>query len=271
MQLDHYAVVGNPVEYSLSPVIHAEFAKQTHQSMDYTKKCLPLDGFNAGIDHLIKDGFRGVNIRMPFKLEAFDYANKLTPRAELAKSVNTLCFNGNTILGDNTDGIGLMKDIKQRLQWPLRNKQVILLGAGGAARGLVPALLAERLSCLTILNRHGEKAVNLAKDYQHLGVVQGADFSTETIDADVLINTVPWTKETLEKQVLFSLKSHLYCYDICYAKTPTAFLNWGVSQGIQHISDGLGMLVEQAAESFELWRGVSVDSTPVFELLTIPE
>ena len=263
---DQYAVVGNPVAHSKSPQIHAEFARQTGQDIAYARLLAPPDGFNETVEAFRQAGGKGLNVTVPFKEEAFRYARQKTARAEAAGAVNTLKFENGEIIGDNTDGAGLVRDLRANLKQELRGKRILLMGAGGAARGVIGPLLAEQPAALMLANRTVEKAEQLVDLF-------GGKFGAVSYDAlagqsfDIVINA---TAASLKGE-LPPLPDHLFkpgalAYDMMYgAETP--FMVWARQHGAAEIADGLGMLVEQAAESFFLWRGVRPDTAPVIKLL----
>ncbi|QDX81856.1 shikimate dehydrogenase [Denitratisoma sp. DHT3] len=265
---DRYAVVGNPIAHSKSPRIHALFAAASGQDMRYEALLAPLDGFAATVRGFIADGGRGMNVTVPFKEEAFRLADTLTPRARAAGAVNTLAFEQGRILGDNTDGAGLVADITGNLDRALAERRVLLLGAGGAARGCILPLLGERPARLLIANRTAEKARGLAREFSANGAnVDGCGFDELSGQSfDVVINA---TSAGLADTGL-PLPPGLFApgalaYDMVYGKA-TPFLTLAATAGAR-CADGLGMLVEQAAEAFLLWRGLRPATAPVLAAL----
>ena len=262
--VDRYAVVGNPVAHSLSPRIHAAFAKQTGEAIRYEAIELPVDGFVGGINQLRAQGFRGANVTVPFKQQARDLCANLSERAGTAGVVNTLIFpDSDSIEGDNTDGVGLVRDLKNNLGIELENRNILLLGAGGAARGVLQPLLAESPASLVIANRTVDRAHSLARDFAHFGNLRAsayADLPTEPYH--VVINaTAAGLANELPPLAPELLAETDACYDMMYRlDADTAFQAWSKSQGIEHSHDGLGMLIEQAAEAFHRWRGVHPDT-----------
>ena len=254
-----YVVIGNPIAHSKSPAIHTRFAELTVQAIDYQRLLAPLDGFAACVRNLIAKGVNGANVTLPFKLEAFALADELSPRARAAGAVNTLKFEADHIYGDNTDGLGLVVDIVRNAGVSLAGKKLLLLGAGGAARGALLPLLQERPAELTIANRTMSKAQDLllqAQSYSSGTRLRACSFDDLGPSMDIIINA---TSASLSDEVpplppgLFTPDT--LAYDMMYAAQPTAFLRLAASHGAQ-CRDGLGMLVEQAAEAFLLWRGV---------------
>ncbi|MDF2182492.1 shikimate dehydrogenase [Neptuniibacter sp. CAU 1671] len=267
---DRYAVFGNPIKHSKSPQIHAAFAQQTAQDLTYEAICVPEDGFSEAVSGFLTGSGLGLNITIPFKQEAWAMAQQRSPRAELAGAVNTLYRNqAGEICGENTDGIGMVRDIIQNHGGQIAGKRVLILGAGGAVRGVLQPVLAEQPACLVIANRTPEKAVQLADLMADQGAVEGCGFDALTgRQFDLIING---TAASLQGEVpplpQDVLASDGWCYDMMYGAEPTAFCQWAASHGAAKIMDGLGMLVEQAAESFRLWRGVQPATGPVIAQL----
>lgn len=266
---DRYAVVGNPIAHSKSPLIHAEFARQTGQDISYTTLLAPLDGFAATVRAFQAEGGKGLNVTVPFKQEAWKLATSLTQRAELAQAVNTLKFEGGTILGDNTDGAGLVRDITANLGFKIQGKRILLMGAGGAARGVILPLLEQYPALFAIANRTPDKAHELAQLFLPHGDISSGEYaSLAGCHFDLVINA---TSSSLAGELpplpasVFSPGS--LAYDMMYGKGLTPFLEFAQANGAAQLADGLGMLVEQAAESFFLWRGVRPDTQPVMALL----
>ncbi len=263
-ELDRYAVVGNPVAHSLSPRIHAEFARQTGQALSYEAIELATDAFAAGIADLQRRGYRGLNVTVPFKRQAWELCDSLSSRAEIAGAVNTLMLDEDgSIKGDNTDGVGLVRDLVHNLNIDLAGKNILLLGAGGAARGVLEPLLAESPASLTIANRTLERAHALARDFQSIGDVQVVAYpDLKPNGYQLVINaTAAGLGNQLPPLSAEVLDPHGTCYDMMYnLEAATAFVAWSRQQGVQRSYDGLGMLIEQAAEAFQLWRGVRPDT-----------
>ncbi|MDD3674836.1 shikimate dehydrogenase [Thauera propionica] len=266
--MDRYAVIGHPIAHSKSPQIHAAFARQTAQDISYEAILAPLDGFVATVQAFRAAGGRGMNVTVPFKLEAFALADRHTPRARAAGAVNTLAFGADGILGDNTDGAGLVRDLTVNLGCALQGRRVLLLGAGGAARGAILPLLGERPAVLAIANRTMAKAEELVRAFAadagetRLSASSFAALAGQSFD--VIINA---TAASLSDDVP-PLPPGLYAdgalaYDMMYGRGDTAFMAAARTDGAARVADGLGMLVEQAAESFTLWRGIRPDSRAV--------
>ena len=262
---DAYAVFGNPIAHSKSPLIHTAFARQTGQDLVYTARLAPLDGFNGAIEAFRSEGGRGANVTVPFKEQAFALATRRTPRAEAAGAVNTLRFEADGILGDNTDGAGLVRDLTANLGFDPAGKRILLMGAGGAARGVILPLLEGAPASLYIANRTPEKAETLARVFG-AGQVAGGGYADLPTSFDLVINA---TSASLAGDMpplpdaVFA--EDTLAYDMMYGKD-TPFLAFARARGAR-VSDGLGMLVEQAAESFLLWRGVRPQTGPVIAML----
>lgn len=268
---DHYAVIGNPIAHSKSPLIHTLFAQQTGEDLDYQALFSPLDGFIETVRAFQTQGGKGMNVTVPFKFEAFAFASQLSERARLAGAVNTLSFLPNgEVLGDNTDGAGLVRDITVQLGFDLRDKRVLLLGAGGAAFGVVLPLLAAGAN-LTVANRTVDKAAQLAATFNtpnspHHRVV-GCGYGDVTGQGfDCVINaTSSGLSDQLPPISAEVFKQHALAYDMMYGRD-TPFMTFARQHGAQ-VADGLGMLVEQAAEAFWVWRGIRPDTTAVRAIL----
>ncbi len=267
--LDSYAVIGNPISHSQSPLIHTTFSHQTDQAMQYEAILAQKNGFPAAVTAFRQQGGKGMNVTIPFKLEAYQLSTRLTERARLAQAVNTFRFDGNQILGDNTDGAGLVRDIESNLDVPIATKRVLLLGAGGAARGAILPLLEQKPSVLAIANRTIHKAHTLHQQFISYGhIVSGdfMDFSGEHFD--IIINATSASLHDALPELSPSNFTHQsLAYDMMYSNKPTRFLEFAKQQGVNHLADGIGMLVEQAAESFFLWRGIRPKTKSVIAML----
>jgi shikimate dehydrogenase len=264
---DHYAVFGNPIAHSKSPLIHAAFARQTGQDMDYTALLAPMDGFRDAVRAFRDAGGAGANVTVPFKEQAHALSDRRTPRAEAAGAVNTLDFRGGQILGDNTDGVGLARDLTRNLGLGLKGRRILLMGAGGAARGVVLPLLEEGPAELFIANRTAAKAEELARRFPGFATLAGGGYALlEGRRFDLVINA---TAASLEGQLpplpqgVFAAGA--WAYDMMYGRE-TPFMVFARGRGAR-VADGLGMLVEQAAEAFHLWRGVHPDTASVIQHL----
>ena len=266
--VDKYAVIGNPIGHSKSPLIHALFAQQTKQDLIYSAmSCEPAEFINTAREFLIKEG-KGLNVTVPFKLDAFALADQHTEWAKRAGAVNTVWCEQKSIIADNTDGVGLIRDIKDHQHWDIKDKRVLILGAGGAVRGVLSPLLAENPTSIIIANRTSEKALQLANEFADLGVITGSSYTALEGSFDLIING---TSASLSGDVpplsaaLFHKNSA--CYDMMYGKTLTPFLEFVKTQGIDKLADGLGMLVEQAAEAFFIWRGIRPQTSPIIQVV----
>ncbi len=264
---DAYVVFGNPISHSKSPLIHAAFANQSGQDMVYAARLAPLDGFREAVLSFQAEGGRGANVTVPFKEQAFALAKARSERAEKAGAVNTLKFEPDGMFGDNTDGAGLVRDLASNLGVDLAGKRILLMGAGGAARGVILPLLEQRPQTLFIANRTPDKAVILARDFAGgQRPVFAGGYNDLSAPFDIVINA---TAASLAGD-LPPLPEDIFAegalaYDMMYGKD-TPFLAFARARQAK-TADGLGMLVEQAAESFYLWRGVRPDTGPVIRML----
>lgn len=263
---DLYAVFGNPIAHSKSPDIHHAFAQQTAQDMVYEKRLAPVDGFTNAVQQLLADGGLGANVTVPFKHNAFELVNELSDLAKRAGAVNTIqVLENGQLKGHNTDGLGIVKDLTANIGLSLKDKRVLLLGAGGAARGVMQPLLAQGTAKLIVSNRTKAKGLQLARDFSDCGFTCGTGFD-ELKDKpfDVVINA---TAASLAGDVPpinpGVIAAETVCYDMMYSNEPTPFLKWCGAQGATRLYDGLGMLVEQAAEAFYIWRGVRPNTADV--------
>lgn len=262
-----YVVIGNPIAHSKSPEIHAEFASQTNQALSYERLLAPLDGFVETVEAFRAAGGRGANITVPFKEEAYRYATRLSARAQAAGAVNTLRFDGDEVYGDNTDGLGLVRDLRVNHGLMLYGTRMLLLGAGGAARGVIGSLVGEQPERLVIANRTLSKAADIAAAFEPAIEVLAYD-ALENERFDIIINA---TSTSLSAAVP-PLPDAVYngvqvAYDMVYGAEVTPFMARAAEAGCPTCIDGLGMLVEQAAESFYIWRGVRPATRPVLALL----
>ncbi|HXY76859.1 MAG TPA: shikimate dehydrogenase [Steroidobacteraceae bacterium] len=267
--LDQYGVVGHPIGHSLSPFIHGMFARATGQAMSYRPYDVPPAQFHAWVEKFFKEGGAGLNITLPHKIAAVDAAQELTTRAAHAAAVNTLAAQEHGILGDNTDGAGLVRDLCNNLGVVITLRRVLVLGAGGATRGILAPLLGLKPSAVVIANRTPERALALAAAFADLGPAQGVPFSAiDNTPFDLIINA---TSASLSGDIppipAGAVGAQTVCYDLAYGKSATAFVTWAKRQGCAQALQGWGMLVEQAAESFRLWRGVRPPTAPVLAAL----
>lgn len=266
---DLYAVIGNPIEHSKSPQIHAAFAAQTGQDMRYVRILGDLEEFESDVEEFVAAHGRGLNVTVPFKERAFRLADDLSERARDAGAVNTLIVCDYGLHGDNTDGVGLVRDLGCNHLFDLAGARILLLGAGGAVRGVLRPLLEAHPGQLVIANRTAAKAVALAEALASRAPVTGCGLDELAGRRfDLIINgTAAGLKAQVPEIPDDCLAEGGWTYDMLYGQRPTAFVEWGLAHGAARALDGLGMLVEQAAESFRLWRGVQPDTAPVIEML----
>lgn len=269
--IPRFAVVGNPISHSISPGIHQAFSEQVKIPLQYHAIEIARDDFENGIQDLQQQGYSGLNVTVPFKQEAWALCHRRSPRAEDSGAVNTLIFQDDgEIAGDNTDGVGLTRDLVNNHHALINHRKILLLGAGGAVRGVLPALLALSPEELTIANRTMEKAEQLADDFRNHGEVTPCAYEDLGRDKfDLIING---TSAGLNNEVppipVEVLGVNSICYDMMYnLNSDTAFVEWAQNSGASRALDGLGMLVEQAAESFFIWHGVRVDSKTIIDSL----
>lgn len=267
-----YAVLGNPVAHSQSPFIHAEFALQTGQAIRYERQLCAMDGFAAALRKLADSGAAGCNVTMPFKFEAFALCARRTPRAELAGACNTLRFDAAGWFGDNTDGAGLRRDIERNAEVRLQGTRVLLIGAGGGAAGALGALIGSGAAEVVVANRHVDRAEILVDRHGALAAIRGCRLAAAEIDGcgdgfDVVVNASASSVAGAPVPVAAAvLRPGALAYDMMYGPPAQTFLAWAAAAGASG-RDGLGMLVEQAAEAFELWRGVAPQTAAVLASL----
>jgi shikimate dehydrogenase len=266
---DLYAVFGRPINHSKSPQIHTLFAKQTQQNLTYQTKEVGADIFETSVNDFFSKGGKGLNCTVPLKELAYQFADKLTPRAEFAKAVNTLALQPDgSILGDNTDGCGLVRDLMTNHQIEIKEQRILILGAGGASRGIISPIMQQKPKKIVIANRTVEKSIALAIEFQDLGIINGcgfADLAQQQFDL-ILNATSASLSNQLPPLVDNLLAKNGYCYDLAYANEPTAFVRWGIENKALKSLDGLGMLIEQAAEAFYIWRGIRPDTENIINL-----
>lgn len=267
-----YAVIGNPIAHSKSPRIHAMFAESLGQVIDYQKRLAPLDDFAGELMRFHAEGGVGANVTVPFKQQAFALAREASVRAQQAGAANFLMWRGDHWFCDNTDGAGLVRDIEVNLQQPLQGKSVLLIGAGGAARGVLGPLLLRAPTRVVCVNRTAVRAVELVAPYQRNYPVQAQAITELTARGarfDIVINA---TSSSLSDALPLPVNAAVFsrtslAYDMMYGKEPTPFMTWALGQGATRAADGLGMLVEQAAESYVQWRGSLPQAAPIIALL----
>lgn len=264
-----YAVIGSPIKHSKSPWIHGQFADITGEAVDYVAVLGNEQDFAGSVDAFRAEGGQGLNVTVPFKQEAFDYASDYSERASRAGAVNTLVFREDgSAFADNTDGVGIVRDIKINNDVSIRGQRVLILGAGGAVRGILEPLLAEQPAEVVIANRTVSKAEQLAHDFSDLGKLSGTGFSDVEGRFDLIINgTSASLAGDLPPVPEAVISATSVCYDMMYGAEMTVFNQWAQKLGAAKVIDGLGMLVEQAAESFYIWRGVRPETQPVLNAL----
>ena len=263
---DSYAVFGNPIAHSLSPQIHQAFARQCGQDLSYERRLIEPGQFSCAAAAFFDAGGLGLNITLPFKVDAYSFADQLGRSARQAGAVNTLARqHDGTVLGDNTDGIGLLRDMQDNLQWSVSGQRVLLLGAGGAMRGALGPLLSAGPAQVVVANRTADKALQLATAFAGSGELFGCGYDKlPGRQFDLVING---TSASLAGDMP-QLPEHLLapgavCYDMMYAPEATVFMRWAQAQGARACSDGLGMLIEQAAEAFYIWRRCRPETGPL--------
>lgn len=266
---DRYAVVGHPVAHSLSPLVHHCFAEQTNQIITYGRMDVTPDDFVATVRTFFGERGRGLNVTLPHKQAALALSDSLSERARIAGAVNTLSLDAaGKIAGDNTDGAGLVRDFKNNIGVPFAGRRVLLLGAGGAARGVLAPLLEEKPAIVVIANRDYWKAHELADEFRRLGRVKGCSYRVlKGKSFDVVINATSASVAGKSLPLPGPLARDAVCYDMFYADHDTPFTRWARENGARSTHLGFGMLVEQAAESFYIWRGVRPETRPVIALL----
>lgn len=260
-----YGVLGNPIAHSKSPMIHAAFAALTKIDLDYSAYCLPIDDFEGALKTLIAQGLKGANVTVPFKENAFRLANHLTVEAKEAGAVNTLAFKNGQIFGHNTDGNGLMCDLTERCNVVLNNRRILVLGAGGAAKGILGPLLRQLPTEVVISNRTFSKAVALAEQFNDGGNVIALEWAALTGHFDVIINATSSSLQGEFTPLPCVIDEQTIGYDLMYGTKPTVFMDYLSAHGAVQTYDGLGMLVEQAALSFEFWHGVKPQTETVYQ------
>lgn len=268
--IDQYAVFGHPIKHSKSPRIHTLFAEQTQQTLNYSAQEVPAESFDFAVSEFFKQGGKGLNCTVPLKQLAWQRADILSERAQFSKAVNTLVLQENGhLLGDNTDGIGLVADLTINHATSLLNSRILILGAGGASRGIIGPLMEKSPAHIVIANRTVEKAITLSHEFSQLGEIKGCAYNEiKNNEFDLILNATsasltgelpPLTDNLLAKNGS--------CYDLAYGNQPTAFVKWGLAHQAEKSLDGLGMLVEQAAEAFFIWRGVRPETKEIIALL----
>lgn len=252
-QVTKLGVMGNPIGHSLSPEIHLMFAKQFGDEISYDKVEIPLGEFESAIGEMIDEGYHGLNVTIPFKLDAFRCSTKCSSQARQSRAVNTLTFQNNKILGENTDGTGFIRDLEERLKFFVEHKKILILGAGGGVRGILPALMERMPKSVTVANRSVARAQELCDEF---GIQSILYDETGSESYDLIVNATPTSLQNKAPLVSpFAFDGCELAYDLVYAAKPTPFMELAKQGGARHASDGLGMLVEQAADSYEIWMG----------------
>jgi shikimate dehydrogenase len=268
--VDQYGVVGHPITHSHSPFIHGLFAKQTGQAMVYRRHDVPAEAFREWIRAFFGNGGRGLNVTIPHKVVAAEVADELTPRALRAGAVNTLAVQkDHRILGDNTDGVGLIRDLTENLGLTITRRRILIIGAGGATRGIIAPLLAFEPVEMVVANRTADRAQALVAQFEDLGAIRGCGFTDLSVGTfDIVINatsaSLTGEMPNIPSEIISATTA---CYDLAYCKTETPFTRWALDRGCELAAQGWGMLVEQAAEAFCLWRGVRPETAPVLAAL----
>lgn len=266
--IDRYAVFGNPIKHSKSPQIHTLFAEQTKQSLIYTAELAEIGQFGPAVKNFIKHNGKGLNITVPFKEDAWQLADRHSERAKRAGAVNTLKLEQDgSLYGDTTDGVGLVRDLSQNHHVSLKDKMILIIGAGGAVRGVIEAILEQQPSSLLIANRTSEKAVQLSNDFSDLGNISGCGLDEiKTNRFDIVINGTSASLQGDLPPIPGTVFNENACsYDMMYADQATVFMQWSKDHGAIQVFDGLGMLVEQAAEAFYIWRDIRPETVSVIE------
>ena len=270
--IDRYAVMGYPVAHSRSPVIHRLFAAQTGENLQYELLEVAPDKLESAIKQFSRTGGKGLNITLPHKSEVTRFVDNMSERASNAGAVNTLVFRDKEIYGDNTDGVGLLRDLQSNLELTLEGANILILGAGGSTRGIVSPLLDQKPGSIVIANRTIDKAKALAQYFSSQGPVTACSFKNVRTppDFDLIINatsaglkgeTPPYPEKAINEKTV--------CYDLSYSMKATPFASWAAEHGAARSVMGWGMLIEQAAESFEIWRGVRPDTAQVLKQLSV--
>ena len=265
--MNRFAVFGNPISHSLSPMIHNEFSNELGIDLSYEKILSPIDEFEFTANQFINDGGLGFNITLPFKVEAFNFSQELTSNASAAGAVNTIKIDNNVIIGENTDGNGLVNDLEINLAESLSGKEILIIGAGGATQGILKPLLDKNPEKILLANRTSEKSVQLASEFLKYGKVCGFGINQiKSKPVDIIINATSASIDGAMPALPGGVCKGALCYDLMYgAQTP--FMKWGLENSARKVSDGLGMLVEQAALSFNFWHAKSPRTDSVISLI----
>jgi shikimate dehydrogenase len=269
---EKYGVIGDPISHSRSPEIHKLFAQQFNEKIDYNKYHIKADNLKQFIIDFHSSGGRGLNITLPHKMSAMNSVSVLSPNAIQAKAINTIYFNGNEIIGDNTDGIGLIADLRNNFQVEIKNKKILILGAGGAVRGIIGSLIKENPSHIEIANRTISHAEEISKDFSNEASIKTCTIEelNEKGNFDLIINAISF--DTNNKDIALSkniISKSSICYDLSYNSSPTQFMLWAMKNGANFAIQGWGMLIEQAAESYLIWKKIRPDTSAILKQINV--
>jgi len=269
---EKYGVIGDPISHSRSPEIHKLFAQQFNEKIDYNKYHIKADNLKQFIIDFHSSGGRGLNITLPHKISAMNSVSVLSPNAIQAKAINTIYFNGNEIIGDNTDGIGLIADLRNNFQVEIKNKKILILGAGGAVRGIIGSLIKENPSHIEIANRTISHAEKISKDFSNEASIKTCTIEelNEKGNFDLIINAISF--DTNNKDIALSkniISKSSICYDLSYNSSPTQFMLWAMKNGANFAIQGWGMLIEQAAESYLIWKKIRPDTSAILKQINV--
>ena len=269
---EKYGVIGDPISHSRSPEIHKLFAQQFNEKIDYNKYHIKADNLKQFIIDFHSSGGRGLNITLPHKMSAMNSVSVLSPNAIQAKAINTIYFNGNEIIGDNTDGIGLIADLRNNFQVEIKNKKILILGAGGAVRGIIGSLIKENPSHIEIANRTISHAEKISKDFSNEASIKTCTIEelNEKGNFDLIINAISF--DTNNKDIALSkniISKSSICYDLSYNSSPTQFMLWAMKNGANFAIQGWGMLIEQAAESYLIWKKIRPDTSAILKQINV--
>ena len=269
---EKYGVIGDPISHSRSPEIHKLFAQQFNEKIDYNKYHIKADNLKQFIIDFHSSGGKGLNITLPHKMSAMNSVSVLSPNAIQAKAINTIYFNGNEIIGDNTDGIGLIADLRNNFQVEIKNKKILILGAGGAVRGIIGSLIKENPSHIEIANRTISHAEKISKDFSNEASIKTCTIEelNEKGNFDLIINAISF--DTNNKDIALSkniISKSSICYDLSYNSSPTQFMLWAMKNGANFAIQGWGMLIEQAAESYLIWKKIRPDTSAILKQINV--
>ena len=267
--IDRYAVFGNPIAHSKSPLIHAAFAQSLGHTIEYTTKLVPVDGFATALNAYVSSGAKGANVTLPFKIEACTCAHRLHDRARIAQAANCLKFDGHEIIAENFDGIGMVRDIERNHRTAIGGSRVLVLGAGGAARGILQPLIESGAKEIVVWNRTAEKARSLSEQFDR--VVPTAQLTADIGAFDMVVNATSTALSDQDLTIPASVFApRALAYELAYGKGLTPFLRQAQAAGVTHLADGVGMLIEQAAEAYQWWRGQRPQTQALIERFSVP-